>query len=638
MKKMKFLLGALSFVAVAFMVSPSQAQIKTYLSEDFSRDLNATVWNLDACTNITEKDGPLFYLKTSETDFWGGWVYDPTNVIGAGSYPTPLDRMYEIVANPIQLNSDVVNIISVNYMYAAQSSGTRSFGIRVREKDSTTWTEVSNLSDIGTQKEGTLVTILEPKWSGKNVEMEVYFSAQHKANSAYYFLMGDIKFTAYSQNPTLSTKLTAAPIAYEGNDFNVNLSITNTGAIAIDSLEYTYTIDDDAKTGKIPVNFNTALEPLIGMARGSVQMDVEGLSFGEHTLKFYPSQINGKESTEVKEETLVFYLVDESQFTQQYVPLFEGFTASTCTYCAPANNYLNPALAKLQDAGAINVIKYQMNFPGAGDPYYIAGNKDRMQYYDGIFGWDGYWGVPMPIYNGMENIMEWNAQYWSDITKQLNNRATEAHQKKAAIAIDITKAYIDMEKQQIDLEFEITPGLDIKGRVYAVVVEKTTTGNRRTNGETEFHNVTMKFVNGSTGVEKSFETGKKETFSYSSVNLKNTKIEEIYDLEVVCFVQHPESGYIFQSSSIVKSGNVANENEVMGDVRVYPNPASEFVNITNLEGADVEIFDLTGRRVYANNKVEGDLEVSLASFANGTYVVRLTKDGQSAHRKLIVVR
>ena len=180
--------------------------------------------------------------------------------------------------------------------------------------------------------------------------------------------------------------------------------------------------------------------------------------------------------------------------------------------------------------------------------------------------------------------------------------------------------------------------MNIKGRVYAVVVEKTTTGNKRTNGEKEFHNVAMKFANGTTGVEKSFEAGKKETFSYPSVNLKDTKIEELYDLEVICFVQHSESGYIFQSSSIVKSGNVANENEVMGDVRVYPNPASEFVNITTLEGADVEIFDLTGRRVYVNNKVEGDLEVSLASFANGTYVVRLTKDGQSAHRKLIVVR
>ena len=637
MKKMKFLLGALSFVAAAFMVSPSQAQIKTYLLEQFNTSLNPSVWNVNACTNISKEDGPLYYVQTSQTEYWAGWIYDPSGNILEGGAPTQLDGMYEIVANPIQLNSDAINIISVNYMYYNQSSGTRSFGIRVKEKDSTTWTEVSKLSSTGSQKEGVLLAILDSKWSGKNVEMEVYFSAKHKANSAYYFLMGEIKFAAYDQTPKITSEFSAAPVA-QGKAFDVNLLITNTGAIAIDSLEYTYTIDDNAKTGKIPANFNTALEPLTGMAGGTVQIAIDGLQPGEHTIKFRTSQINGQDVTVNEVDSLVFYLVDESQLSQLYVPLFEGFTSSTCGPCAQANSYFNPVLAELQNVGAINVIKYQMNFPGAGDPYFIAGNQVRMQYYDGIFGWDGYWGVPSPIYNGMENIMEWNAQYWSDITSQLKTRAIDDHKKKAAMAIDITKADIDIESQKIDLEFEVTPGLNIKGRVYAVVVEKTTTGNKRTNGEKEFHNVAMKFANGTTGVEKSFEAGKKETFSYPSVNLKDTKIEELYDLEVICFVQHSESGYIFQSSSIVKSGNVANENEVMGDVRVYPNPASEFVNITTLEGADVEIFDLTGRRVYVNNKVEGDLEVSLASFANGTYVVRLTKDGQSAHRKLIVVR
>ena len=635
MKKMKFLLGALSFVAAAFMVSPSQAQIKTYISENFSNGLNTSVWDLDACTDISKEEGPLYFLQQG-SDILGGWVYDPNGIILTGGVQTQLNGMYEIVAKPIQLESNAINIISVNYTYAAQSSGTRSFGIRIKEEGSSEWTELTKLTSLGTSKDGTLIASLDSKWNGKTVVMEVYFSAQHKANSAYYFLMGNIEFAAYSQDPTLSTKITAAPIAYPGKEFDVKLSITNTGAIAVSSFEYTYVIDNNAKTDKISANFTQALDPLIGMAGGSVPVDVEGLSFGEHTLKFYPSKINGEEITGGKEESLVFYIVDESQFSQQYVPLFEEFTSSTCSPCATANTYLNPALSQLQNAGAINVIKYQMYFPGNGDPYYIAENQTRMLYYDGIFGWDGYWSVPSPIYNGMEFIMDWDAQYWSDLTNQLIDKATDGHKKKAAMTIDITNAEINASNQLM-LEIEITPHLSMTGNVHTVIVEKTTTGNRRTNGEKEFHNVAMKFATDATGKKTSFEAGKKEKFRYS-VSMDQTNVEEMHDLQVVCFVQDPESGYIFQSSSIVKSGNVSNENEVMGDVRVYPNPASEFVNITNLEGADVEIFDLTGRRVYVNNKVEGDLEVSLASFANGTYVVRLTKDGQSAHRKLIVVR
>ncbi len=636
MKKMKFLLGALSFVAAALMVAPSQAQIKTYISEDFSNGLNPSVWDVDACTPISAKVGPLYLVQTSDVDFWGGWIYDPNGSILEGGAPDQLDGDYEIVAQPIQLESDAINMISVNYMYWAQSSGTRSFGIRVREEDSTAWTEIGKLTSMGTNKESMLVATLDSKWNGKKVVVEVYFSAKHKANSAYYFLMGEIKFAAYSKEPNVSTKFSSAPVAY-GKNYDVKLTISNIGAVPVNSLEYAYVIDDNAKTGTIPASFNTALEPLTGMAGGTVQLDIDGLQFGEHTIKFRLSQINGEDVTVNDEETLVFYLVDESKLTPQYVPLFEGFTSSTCPPCATANSYFNPVLAQLQNEGAINVIKYQMNFPGNGDPYYIAGNQTRMQYYDGIFGWDNYWTVPSPIYNGMENILEWNAQYWSDIAGQLKDKATDDHKKKAVMAIDITKAEVDLETKKINLELTVTSSLNIKGRVFAIVVEKTTTGNKGTNGEKEFHNVTMKFANNAAGVEKLFVSGEPESFSYTAL-MKSSKVEEMTDLQIVCFVQDETSGYIFQSASRDVFA-VANEaNEVMGDVRVYPNPASEFVNITNLEGADVEIFDLTGRRVYAHSKVEGDLEIALASFANGTYVVRLTKDGQSAHRKLMVVR
>ncbi|MDE7102362.1 MAG: T9SS type A sorting domain-containing protein, partial [Bacteroidales bacterium] len=60
------------------------------------------------------------------------------------------------------------------------------------------------------------------------------------------------------------------------------------------------------------------------------------------------------------------------------------------------------------------------------------------------------------------------------------------------------------------------------------------------------------------------------------------------------------------------------------------------VYVAGLEKAQVEIFDLGGRRVYEKTDADGVLEVSLASFAKGAYVVRIAQKGAVASRKLVV--
>ena len=47
-------------------------------------------------------------------------------------------------------------------------------------------------------------------------------------------------------------------------------------------------------------------------------------------------------------------------------PLYEEFTSSTCGPCAFANAILDPLL--MANEGTHSLIKYQMNWPGSGDP------------------------------------------------------------------------------------------------------------------------------------------------------------------------------------------------------------------------------------------------------------------------------
>lgn len=632
MKKLKSLLGAIVVFAAAFAVLPSQAQIKTYFHEDFTQSahpgypgLNPDVWNLSACTDVTEEDGPLYFVNTQDGTTWGGWIYDPNGQILDGGVPTPLNGTYEIVSKPITLEADAVNVMQVALMYATSYLG-HTFGVRVREQGGE-WETVNSGDPY--DMDDAFIAVLGSKWSGKTVEVEIVFTTVLQQGYPYYCLMSDISFLAYANDPIVATELLSAPFA-QGENMDLILRISNAAPVAVSSVEYTYSIDDAAEK-----TLSFSINPSIGMTesvRVTDQISMEGLSYGNHTLKIRENKVNG-EAYEGDVTEIEFLYVDESTLTQTYVPVFESFTSSTCSPCRSANAALNPVQEELRNAGILNVIKYQMDWPGDGDKYYIAGNRTRMEFYDGVFGWGGKWSVPVPVYNGLDIITDWPANYWSELADMVKTKATVDHQRKAMMDIHITNASID-DSKKLTLEFEITPKVTTKGNVIAVIAEGTTTGNRGSNGEKEFHHVALAFS--ANGLVKEFEADKTETFKYTTY-MSRTHMEEVEDLEVLCFVQH-ESGYIFQSSSIIEGGNVANEEDVLGDIRVYPNPAAENVTIGNLTDANVEMFDIAGRRVYKTEGANGNLQLALTSFAEGTYVVRITENGKTAHRKLVIVR
>ena len=632
--KKSTLLAAILFAVTTFMVLPSQAQLKTYLSEDFAQELDTAVWNLDESTLISPEVGPLYRVYSNGSRF-GGWIYDPRGSLFQGA-SAELNGDYSIVSKPVQLDSGK-NVVSFEYLYYTQiDAPSHSFSISVREEGDDTWTRVYRIASFS--QRGLITTTLHDSLIGKKVELKLSFYTV-SFGAPYYFLMGDLKFAAYDDKPILSCELFAAPVAYAGKTYDVYLTFRNSGLTAVNSLKYIYTIDDIVED-EISVSFtqSQAISPLIGTASRTANLDMTGVGKGNHVLKIYIAAVNGTDVA--ANDTIVWNFItpDDALLDQAYVPLFEGFSSSFCSSCAGLNKTFNPVLEQLKKAGSLNVIKYQMHFPGK-DPYYIEGNYARMLFYDSIFNWKMAWKVPDPIYNGMEEIQAWEyeSSAYTEWTNQLKSKTGVDHKLKALIGIDINKAEVN-EAGEVSLEIDLMPAIDADGKFFVIVVEGTTTGNKGNNGETEFHDVAMAFVTDATGEDISFESGKKETRSYT-VNMADTHVEEMSDLKVVCFIQQ-ESGYIYQSASaVIKSDGAANESlEAMGNIRVYPNPAAKFVNITNLENTDVEIFELTGRRVYATAQANGDLQLSLAAFAEGTYVVRLTQDGQSVHRKLVVVK
>ena len=71
------------------------------------------------------------------------------------------------------------------------------------------------------------------------------------------------------------------------------------------------------------------------------------------------------------------------------------------------------------------------------------------------------------------------------------------------------------------------------------------------------------------------------------------------------------------------------------NVSIYPNPSTGTFTISDAQGADVIVFDATGRIVYQKSDIDNN-EMVDADLAKGMYVVSVTKDNDQKFAKLII--
>ncbi len=87
------------------------------------------------------------------------------------------------------------------------------------------------------------------------------------------------------------------------------------------------------------------------------------------------------------------------------------------------------------------------------------------------------------------------------------------------------------------------------------------------------------------------------------------------------------------------SGNITSlsieENNISG-LKVYPNPAKNVLNITsdNFETKNVEIYNVLGAKVMTTKVI--NTPINVASLTSGVYVVKVTENGKTATRKLVI--
>ncbi len=328
-------------------------------------------------------------------------------------------------------------------------------------------------------------------------------------------------------------------LASASDSVNVTGTIKNNGSDSIASYDVEYSINGGATVAAYTV---TPTTPIITGGTDSFTHNVTAdfSTVGNYDLKVFISNINGgNNDADNSNDTLTKTISALSQLIQKKV-LHEVLTSSTCAPCASANPVIDGVVYDTNETIA-SLIKYQVSWPGAGDPYQNAESAARVTYY-------GTTGVPDFKVDG--NNTESGVSY--------TKAKLDAYAATPALATITGTATLSGDTVSVNIDYNAIT--DISGTLVAqvAVIERKTVLNASTNGETEFHNVMMKFVPNPSGTSlTNFTvpyTAQNVTLSQS---LNGTNVEWLGNLRVVTWIQDNATKKVYQSEYIDITSSVA---------------------------------------------------------------------------------
>ena len=421
--------------------------------------------------------------------------------------------------------------------------------------------------------------------------------------------------------------------------YSINGVFRNLGIDTISNMKINYSINGG----------NTVTEHISNLNIGIYQDDTASFNTpwnptnaGTYDIAIWADSINGVSDMDNTNDTLHKNL-HVFDISSQRIPLLETFASSTSQFSVTGNIDLHNILSTNQND--YTLVKYPMSWPSPGDPYYTLEGRQRRLYYSVNT-------VPRIVNNG---IIQLNP---IGFTQQ------EFEDGKDLYSFMNLSADYSVGGQTIDVSINIDPLCNTAGIwdnlvLHTAVYEKTTYNNSSVNGEIEFYNIMKKMIPDANGTVLSNLSGPNNP---TTVNLTYTfnglytlppdsdtpidhtfenSVEDFQNLGVAVWIQDVDTKYVLQSSegSIVTSTYEHDKKEI----KVYPNPSSEYVNIVlplDHSASTMEIYDVIGNMVLSHQIIGSkyDYKINLADFSNGIYQIVISSKDKIIKEKLEVYK
>lgn len=466
------------------------------------------------------------------------WVISQTSIAG-GITPeakvknTPaFNGTMRFISPAVNTSGQTVLIIQFKHLFDHTDGSSTAFtlGVDTRAGSAGTWHNVWTVAATGDIDAQTVtIPVSNSDVGASNFQFCLYVTGSSQNFKAWnfddIFLLNPLPVDAGMAAITI-------PSSFAGSHL-LEGAFVNVGETPISSI----TVNWMAIDGEVHSNNLTGLNVATGLNQQFTFTDSVTLAPGAYDLKVWVSGVNGLTTPDDNpaNDTMVKSIAIPTHLSMRR-PMFEEFTSSTCSPCASFNSStFNPFIE--QHGDEITLVKYQMNWPGSGDPYYTAEGGVRRTYY-------GVNAVP-------------------DLYTDGKVTATSSSGVNNAFNASInTITYIDIESQHeiqgnnVIINANIIPYANYSNvTVYVVVIERVTTGNIASNGETEFHNVMMKMVPDANGTSCSLTANQVMNLQFTQ-DMSATNVEEMNDLMVVIFVQDNSTKEIYQSNYSVETGSM----------------------------------------------------------------------------------
>lgn len=436
--------------------------------------------------------------------------------------------------------------LSFTHFYDWYSNPAPKVGVATRSHNGTwnsVW-EVTPTANIGPQLKD--ITISNGDVGQSEFQICFYLTG-NMYNLDYWFLDNVLLFDPLAKDAGLFS-LAATP-KYFADPVPVKGMIMNVGTTTINEAEIAWSLDN----GMVHSTTFTSLNLQTQQTYDFTCTDLMSASIGSHTLVAWIKNINGSPDNDLNNDTLG-KTVSRVCFVVPRRPLFEEFTSSTCAPCAQFNTGFVPWCE--DNDTSITLIKYQMNWPGSGDPYFTAEGGVRQAFYGVGF-------VPDLYVNGEEVATDMSA-----VEAAFDNANQQIGMMKMA-------ATHSLNGHIINVTANVLPFTNFNSsNVYVVVMEKITHNNARTNGETSFHHVMMKMIPSAYGAQRNMNDRTPVTVS-GIVDLSGTHVEEWNDLIVGIFIQDTLTKEVYQSGYSTENATLGTESR-LSDIKVNGTSISGF--------------------------------------------------------------
>ena len=433
---------------------------------------------------------------------------------------------------------------------------------------------------------------------------------------------------------------TSPSLILSNGPFTISGDLQNMGSNTVTSMDINYSIDGGATVTENVSGLSLATGDYYSFNHGTPWSP----SAGTYNIDIWATNINGSADMDTSNDmasgaVTVFANGDIKR------PMLESFTSSTCGPCVAGNQNTSAVLAAYSD-DQYSMLKYQMSWPGSGDPYYTLEGGDRRTYYNVN-------AVPDFVLDG--NV-------WQGNSSSLTGSQIDAVIANPAFVS--LSSYHVMDGQKIDFTVSINPLGDFAGplTLYSAIFEYMTYNNIGSNGETQFSKVMKKMVPGSMGFSLGSLTDGQtvvENFSHTfqgSYTLPpdannpidhtiQHSVEDFSNLGVVTWIQDDATKEILQSTvSTLSATNVEELNTTK--LMLFPNPAENTATVAfeGLEGSEIKIdlYNLLGELVFTGNHTSASsfdyYNIDVTTLNNGIYNLVLTVGESMTTKKLQILK